>query len=253
MTAQELLDELSGGILRDRSSQIGGPDDSLWSDESLLRYINEAETRLTTIGLVLHDATTTAVTQVPLSEGVAQYTLHPSIIAVISARYSGDPFDLSRAGHDALFAFSRPDTAFFDPAVAPNLPPGKPLAWTTDEQLDAKSGISGVVSLRVYPTPSANYLGPLQLRVIRRPLKPLSLDEPDRGPEVPEQYHLGLLDWAAYRALRNIDTDVAEMSKADRFRQTFDEMVSLARRDTLRKLFAPARYSFGLAGWSWER
>ena len=136
MTAQELLDELSGGILRDRSSQIGGPDDSLWSDESLLRYINEAETRLTTIGLVLHDATTTAVTQVPLSEGVAQYTLHPSIIAVISARYSGDPFDLSRAGHDALFAFSRPDTAFFDPAVVPNLPPGKPLdglptsSWT---------------------------------------------------------------------------------------------------------------------------
>ena len=253
MTTQELLDELKGSILRDTSTQIGGPADSFWSDTALLRYINEAQTRFATIGLVLHDATTTSVTEVNMADGIAQYTLHPAVIAVISARYGSDTFDLIRTGHSGLFAYSSPSTAYFDPATLAALQPGKPLAWSTDEQLDAKSGISGVVSLHVYPTPSADYTGQIRLRTIRLPLKELSLDDSERQPEIPLQYHLAMLDWAAYRALRNIDSDVGDMSKADKFRQTFDESVALARRDTLRKLFVPIRHSFGQAGWAWER
>lgn len=87
MTLQELLDELKQGILRDSSSILSGPADSLWSDEALVRYIDEAQMRLATIGLVLRDASTPAVTQVKLSAGKSGYTLHTSLLAIISARY----------------------------------------------------------------------------------------------------------------------------------------------------------------------
>lgn len=252
MTTQELLDELTGNILRDRSSLISGPADALWSDTALLRYINEAQMRLATIGLVIRDATTPTVTQVSLAAGQTQYMLHPSVLAVISARYAGDTYDLVRTGHTLLSGYVPPDTLFFSPETT-QLPPGKPMAWASDEQLDIKSGVSGIVSLRVYPEPTSDYTGIVYLRTIRKPLKPLSLDDPDAVPEVPEQYHLGMLDWAAYRALRNIDSDVGSMSTADKFRATFDDMVMQAKKDTLRKLFAPTTWAFGRSGYVWER
>lgn len=251
MNTQELLEELARNILRDRSSLVSGPADVMWSDATLLQYINEAQMRLATIGLVLRDATTPTVTQVPLSAGVTQYTLHPSVIAVISARYGSDTYDLSRVGHSLLSAYVPPDTLYFEAAQL-TVDPGKPIAWASDEQLDIKSGVSGVVSLRVYPPPSSDHVDTVYLRTIRKPLKPLSLDAPEGIPEVPEQYHLGMLDWAAYRALRNIDSDVGSMSTAARFRDTFDEMVAQAKRDTLRKLFAPSTWAFGRNGFSWE-
>ena len=253
MTTQELLDEVSRTILRDRSSIVSGPADSLWSDDSLLRYINEAQMRLATIGLVIRDATTPSVSQVPVIAGKMQYTLHPSVLAVVSARYDYDKYDLVRTGHSALASYAQPDNDNLSFAVtASEEPPGKPRAWASDEQLDIKTGVSGIVSLRVYPEPSADYTGTIYLRTIRKPLKVLSLDSPDDVPEVPEQYHLGLLDWAAYRALRTIDSDVGSMSTANQFRGTFDEMVNQAKRDTLRKLFAPSSWAFGRGGFSWE-
>ena len=251
MTTQELLDELTGNILRDRSSLISGPADSLWSDEALLRYINEAQMRLATIGLVLRDATTPSVTQVNMVAGTRQYMLHPSVLAVMSARYADDTYDLQHTGHSALSSYVPPDTAMFDPSAG-DLPPGKPLAWAADEQLDIKSKVSGMVSLRIYPVPSSTYTGTVYLRTIRKPLVALSMDAADAVPEVPEQYHLGMLDWAAYRALRNIDSDVGSMSTADRFRSTFDEMVMQAKKDALRKIFAPTPWAFGRSGFAWE-
>lgn len=251
VTLQDLLDELKKGILRDSSSILSGPEDSLWSDTSLVRYIDEAQMRLATIGLVLRDASTPAVTQVKLSAGKSDYTLHPSLLAIISAKYEGDDRDLVRTGHTALSAYQPPSGALtFNPDTA-DLPPGKPVAWASDEQLDMKSGASGIMHLRIYPEPSADYTGTVYLRTIRKPLNPLTLDNLEASPEVPEQYHLGMLDWAAYRALRNIDSDVGNVSESKSFREPFDDMVTQARRDTLRKLFAPTSWGFGRSGFTW--
>lgn len=252
MTLQELLDELKKGILRDSSSLISGPADSLWSDEALVRYIDEAQMRMATIGLVLRDASTPAVTQVKLATGVAGYTLHKSVLAVISARYADDARDLIRTGHSALSSYQPPSGSLtFDPETS-ELPPGRPVAWASDEQLDIKSGASGIVHLRIYPEPTVDYTDTVYLRTIRKPLAPLTLDDLSASPEVPEQYHLGLLDWAAYRALRNIDSDVGNVSGANAFRAPFDDMVEQARRDTLRKLFAPTSWGFGRSGFTWD-
>lgn len=252
MTLQDLLQELAEGMLRDRSDMMSGPDDYLWSDERLIQYINEAEGILARKGLVIRDASTASVVEVALADGVTQYTLHPSVIAVISAKFPADVGDLSRAGHSALNSFQHPDPLFFDPSQLSVLPPGKPLAFSTDEQLDAASGKTGVVSLRVYPAPNADYNGSIvNLRVVRKPLKALTIDDLEASPEVPEEYHLGLLDWAAYRALRNVDSDAGAVEKADKYKTEFEAMVAQARTDALRKLFAPLQWGFGRNGWGW--
>lgn len=252
MTLQDLLDELASGMLRDRSDLMSGPDDYLWSDEQLVRYINEAEGILARKGLVIRDASTASVVEVALATGVTQYTLHPSVIAVVSAKFTGDVGDLARAGHSALNSYQHPDPLYFDPAQLSVLPPGKPLAFSTDEQLDAASGKTGVVSLRVYPAPNADYDGSIiNLRTVRKPLKTLTVDDLESSPEVPEEYHLGLLDWAAYRALRNSDSDAGAVEKADKYKTEFEAMVAQARTDALRKLFAPLQWGFGRNGYSW--
>lgn len=252
MTLRDLLDELANGILRDRSDMMSGPADYLWSDTTLVKYLNEAESLLARKGMVIRDATTAAVVDVPLVAGTTQYTLHPSVVAVISAKIEGDRGDLKRAGHSVFSAFQHPDALFFDPEQLSLLPPGKPLAFSTDEQLDTSSGKTGVVSLRAYPEPTAEYTGTkIKLRVVRKPIVALTLDEMDAEPEVPEDYHLGLLDWAAYRALRNIDSDAGAADKAEAFKKEFDAMVAQARTDTLRKLFVPQQWDFGRNGFSW--
>ena len=53
MTVGELLDELARNVLRDRSNLISGPDDNLWSDETLVRYMNEAQYRFARRSLAL--------------------------------------------------------------------------------------------------------------------------------------------------------------------------------------------------------
>ena len=253
MTLTDMLDELAKHMLRDRSDLMSGPEDYLWSDEQLIKYIDEAQGLLARKGLVIRDASTASVVEIALATDITQYTLHPSIVAVISAKFPDDVGDLARAGHSAFNSFQHVDPLFFDPSQLSTMPPGKPLAYSTDEQLDAVSGKSGVVSMRVYPTPTADYDGELiNLRVVRKPLKALTVDDLEASPEVPEDYHLGLLDWAAYRALRNIDSDAGAVEKADKYKTEFEAMVAQARTDSLRKLFAPLQWGFGRNGFSWD-
>jgi hypothetical protein len=52
--------------------------------------------------------------------------------------------------------------------------------------------------------------------------------------------------------LRNIDTDVGAIDKANTFKNEFEAMVAQARTDAMRKLFAPMHWGFGRNGFAWE-
>lgn len=253
MELSELLYELRENILNDRSDRTAGDPDVLWSDESLVRYINEAQRRFARQGLIIRDGTTPSITQVTLQGGVEFYPLHKSILAVISARYEGDDFDLTRSGHSALDAYNAPDTHFHMPtrgAVAP----GRPIAFATDEMLtvDPADSSTGAVNMRIYPVPSADQDGvKVHLRVVRLPEKKLALDVHEI-PEIPEDHQLEMLDWAAYLALRVVDIDAESPNRANQFRQSFELHVREARKVAMRKLFAPLGWNFGRGGWSWE-
>jgi hypothetical protein len=254
MNLGDLLTELRENILHDRSDRVAGSPDYLWSDATLIRYINQAQRRFARKGLILRDSTTPDVTQVTLQTGVTEYTLHPSVLAVISARVSTDNADLARAGHSALNTYRQPDPYFFDPSQLSTLPPGKPLAYSTDETLGVDDNDSvSVPVMRVYPEPNSAYNGTvIKLRVVRLPIDDLTTNNLNAVPEIPQDHHLEMLDWAAYLALRIVDIDGGAPNRAAEFRASFEAHVKEARDAAMRKMFVPLQWGFGRNGFSWE-
>lgn len=253
MNTGDLLSELRENILHDRSDQVAGVTDRLWSDATLIRYMNEAERRFAREALVIRDSTSEA-TSVTLVAGQDTYTLHEKVLGVVSAKYQNDNTDLKRAGHSSLSTYTQPDTYFFDTSQLSTMPPGKVLAYSTDESVSQDDGDSmSVVTMRVYPVPDASQAGAvIKLRVVRLPLDDLSIDRPKARPEIPEIHHLEMLDWAAYLALRIVDVDGGNPERAAEFRASFDASVKTARTAVMRKLFAPTPWGFGRNGFTWE-
>lgn len=252
MKLSELLDELRLNILNDRSDRTSGNSDYLWTDTTLVRYINEAQRRFAKRSLIIRDATTPEVTQVTLRTGVGEYTLHPSVLAVISGKLPGEQNDLIRGSH-SIFGRVTQASDNWDLSQQPLSSSGKPLAFSTDEQvwLDDDDTMAAV-TLRVWPTPSSDYNGTvLNLRVARMPIESLLPTDLDAVPEIPGDHHLEMLDWAAYLALRIVDQDAGNAQRAAQFAQTFEAHVQNARTMVMRKLFAPQPWGFGKAGWSW--
>lgn len=238
MNLQELLDELRGNILRDVSDALDTSSDKLWTDATLVRYINEGYRRFCRRTLLIRDASTPAVTQITLSTGVDRYPLHKDVLAVLTARIAGKAYDLHKTTHDSLVgALTNSDTALVT-GTAPA--PQEPKWFSMDEE----SRI-----LRVYPNVGADYNGvKVQLRVARMPKANLTIDSLDAELEVDEDYHLDILEWAAYRALRNHDVDVENMGKATSHKNRFNEAVAEAESDSRRSRFAPVEFVFN-SGW----
>lgn len=263
MNLGELLEELREGILHDRSDLVSGENDYLWPDTRLIRYIDQAQRRFARGGLVIRDGTTPLVTQVTLSAPTADpapgqnvYPLDPSVLAVVSAQLVGDTADLARAGHVAFQTYHMPDPYYFNPSQLSTIPAGKPLAFGTDEYITADPyGSMGVVNFRVFPPPINDYNGQIiNLRVIRMPLVRLTVNTVlTMVPEVPEEHHMDMLDWAAYLALRKVDIDAGMPERANEFRQSFEAHVLEARKVAMRKMFTPLQWGFGRNGFSWDR
>lgn len=265
MTLGEMLEELREGILHDYSDQISGEPDYLWSDTKLVRYIDQAQRRLAREGFVLRDGalstpganatygTQSTVTQVTLQTGVNMYPLHPSVIGVVSAQLAGDAADLARAGHSFFQTYRQPDTYFFDPTQLASLPPGKPLAFGTDEFFNsAPDGTLSQVVLRTYPVISADYNNQIvNLRIVRMPLERLAVKNLTAVPEVPEEHHFDMLDWAAYLALRKVDTDANFQPAAMQFKASFEDTVKKAYRLFRQKTLSDPKFAFGRNGFSY--
>ncbi len=111
---------------------------------------------------------------------------------------------------------------------------------------------AGPMTLRLFPVPSSDYNGVVvNLRVARLPLARLTLMEKKAIPEIPEDYHLQMLDWAAYLALRIVDHDAGDPERAKEFHDSFAAVTSQVRAEVMRKLFAPLQWGFGRGGFSY--
>lgn len=259
MTLQEQLDELRYNILRDTSDLISGDADSLWSNQTLLRYIGDAERRFARQSLIIRDSTTPELTQLKLTAAQQLYPLHKALLSVISAHYvdvNGSPYDLQRSGH-ALITQPQPVQALSWDIADPyssQLPPGQPLAYFTDESLVYNR--NSRMTLGVYPVPSAVQTGTsLYLRIIRLPVSEYHNTQVDleRESELPEDYQLDVLEWAAYRAQRTFDGDAGAPTSAEQHKQAFQEAVAAATREAKRKMFAESQFRYGANGFSWTR
>ena len=252
MTLFDQLEELRTNILRDTSDLISGNPDKLWSDESLLRYIKDAERRFARHTMLIRDSSTTAITQVTLATGIKTYTLHASVIGVLSCRYDTDAYDLKRTGHALVNDLVPAEFLSFDPSIYGVVQSGAPMVFYTDETT-VNAGVNAV-TLTVYPEPSATQNGKkLYLRVIRLPITTYASNDLARESEIPEDYQLDVLEWAAYRAMRGIDGDAGSPIAADAHKQAFEAAVAQAIRETKRKIFVSTGLRFGTNGFSWTR
>ena len=232
MNLQELLDELRGNILRDVSDALGGATDKLWTDETLVRYINDGYRRFCRRTLLIRDASTPDVTQLTMALGVDRYPLHKDVLAVLTARIVGKEYDLHKTTHDSLAgAVTNSDRAIVTIITPPNQEP----RWFA---MDEENRV-----LRLSPNVGADFDGKIiQMRVARMPKAALTVDDLGAELEVDEDYHLDILEWAAYRALRNHDTDVENIGKATSHKNRFNEAVEEAIKDSRRSMFAPVEF-----------
>lgn len=245
MNYGDLLSELRNNILRDKSALVAGTQDTLWDDQTLLNYIGQATTIMARRTMALRDDTTPAITQLKLKLAVTEYPLDKRVLGVYSARFDQDSFDLGRIGHFQLNTYMPPDTLWFDINVSATLAPGRPQYYASDESIQ---------TIRVYPAPDAANVGKtIYLRVARLQLNAPSLDNLDASPEFFEEYHMYLLEWAAYRALSNHEIDGEDQGRADKHKQNFEDHIFQVREEVRRRAFAPMNFQFGRLGFAWIR
>lgn len=203
MNHGELLAHTRGPILRDTRNP------PLYSDDELTLYFNEGQEQFARRTHCLSDEESD-FTFLTTEAGVALYTLDPRVITVADVRDS-EFYPLRKIVRDRL---------------PKGFGTGKPRLYTTD---------AAVRTIRLSPTPDAVYT--LDLLVARKPLAKLVADTD--VPEIDEEYHLALCDWAAYRALRNNDVDGSNMIEAEKFFLRWNEAIREGKRDVMRYRAAP--------------
>lgn len=256
MKTSELLAEVAGspgssGMLDDRPALVSGSSDQLFSDDKIIRYLNEAEKTLCRDAWVLedinplsgNDTTIGRPCRITLVENQTDYAVHSSVLFVKSANLSDTDIDLVRVGYND----NRPwpasfltDPNFWDINVALTENSGRPSRYSCD---------MGTRMMRVRRKPDATAaLLTLNLKVVRMPLVPMAIDNLDKLPEVPEEYHLDLAMFAAGACLtRTADIDAKLVTLGEKWIATFEARVAKAKRDKQR--FQQSRPMFRFGGW----
>tara|TARA_Y100001956_G_scaffold74658_1_gene81930 strand:- start:25 stop:726 length:702 start_codon:yes stop_codon:yes gene_type:complete len=232
----DLLEELRECVLRDVSDATSADEaDYLWTDKQLLRYLNEGYFKYAERSGILEDAATPAVCQIQLEAGKTEYPLHESITRVTSATYNSMVLKLATI------------------ATEHNLPDES--AHLTATQSIGYRGVTAfapdynVGVFHVIGTPTAEDDGKIvRLRVKRLPLVPITEDTLDDPLEMPEQYHLDIVEWAAFRALRNRDYDGENQAKASAHKTQFFASIEEAKQTHRERTFTGMQYG---DSWRW--
>lgn len=241
----DVLDHLRGEILRDTQQPY------LWSDESLVEFIAQANDEFAERVQHIRDSTSIA-TEVALEAGIDTYVLNAVVLSVMSAKIVGNDTDLIRAGSPALNGFvPSPETVqWLEQINYGTAKDGTPLVYTTDDSVED----GGTPTLRVWPIPALEDEGKIiKLRLIRLPLVPCSLDTLGERPEMQRQYVPALCHGAAARAYNSQDADGGDVSRADKQQKIFEAYITRASTGMRRKLFQPATWGFGRGGFTHSR
>jgi len=240
MNLSELLAHTAGELLDDRTTLVDGDPDSLYSDEYIVRQLNEAQRILARRAWVIIEYGKAPAGTIVLATNKVLYDLHPSILRVFDATPSSqvaplgrtddillrDPSPVGADAFDIGEAAAREDTALT----------GATWAFATD---------AGTHQLRVYPTPTAAQNGiVVSLKVVRMPINELTLDDMDAEPEVPIQWHEAMCEYAAGKALTlpNVDGEFRTVGRT--LLTEFNETVRLARQERVRAELGTSRWGF---------
>lgn len=215
MTLEELLNDTRHAVLRDSVAP------ALWPDTLLARYFNEAETifaRRTHCLVSDEEPFCTLTTEA----GKSKYALSDKVIYIMDiVDENGVP--VRHRGRNRV------------PTRGVS---GKPLVYTAD------SAYKGV---RLYPTPDKAYT--LSMNLAHKPTKKLS--HLKQSPQIPEEYHSSLIDYAVYKALLNNGPEGGDTTAATPFREQWEIALRDAKRDAYHMRHSPNAQV--VTNWTGER
>lgn len=175
----------------------------LWTDEEIVRWLNDAVQEANERALLTEDRSTPAVCSIAVLVGVAVYDLHPSVLEIKRASLDGDPLvESSLEAMDACGHGWESRT-------------GKPRRFIFEQASGATPA-----RLRLVYTPTKT--GTVALTVYRGAIKPLSADRGTEKPELPVRFHERLKDWVYRSAYLKQDVEVLDKSKAGDFELAFE-------------------------------
>lgn len=197
MKLEELVDYVRSQLLRDAHEPY------LWDTQFIVAQLREAE--------IIFARRTHCLTsdsedfcELELEPGKTRYKLDSRIIYVQ---------DIMDADGNQLLPRSRAK-------LPKSIHPGQPRFFTTD---------AGHRVLRVHPAPKDPTT--IILNVAHKPVYPLSMNIPQRPPEIPEEYHLALTNYAAYKAILTNGPEGADTMAADPFRLLWEESLRDGKRE----------------------
>lgn len=174
-----------------------------WESADLTRFLNEAQDQFARRTFCFLDSES-AFTRITTAANQGRYPLDPLILAVVSAE-------------DEQYTPLYPAMTIRTSSTAT----GKPTRFTTRQNNK---------SILFWPVPDDSY--EIQLLVARRPLAPMEDDEDE--PEIPEEWHTTLCDWAAYKALTLTDPDHKNLKAGMERRADWEMQVRDAKREYYR-------------------
>ena len=208
MNLGELLTHTAKEYLDDRTDLDDGDDDSLWADKTLVRYFNEAQRILCRRSWVLIGIGHPVAGVITLQAGKENYPLHKSVLRVYKATPTDTDLALARTTDGRLSYASPANPEFFDVNTPTTVAPGRPLAITSD---------IASRTVRVFPAPSSTEAGlKVELKVARMPVCWLEVGKNNESPEVPEEWHLALCQYAAGKCLTQSSSADAELRSVGR-------------------------------------
>lgn len=191
----------------------------LWGDESLHRWLNEAqdEAALRTRSLV--DDSTPDVCTVQVVAGTAVYRLHPAIVVVRRYEYRRT---------DALpEVLKRHTSTWMDRNFGGNWTAQGGRPWIVVPNLNNRT-------FRLDRIPTSQDVGTIQLQVWRKPLEAERLEVPDDEPVLDEAFHLNLVHWVCHRAFLKRDAETHNPTASAEHLSLFE--AAFGSRPTLQRL-----------------
>lgn len=193
----------------------------LFADEKLLEYANDAVRQVVLRKRLILDRSTAETCSYAVAADASQVALHPAVLAIRSARWSGSCEPL------ALTTLKRMDR---DVPNWPSTPGGCPTRLI----LDADTGY-----VTLWPTPSA--AGTLNVAVWRTPLDVEVMEQDDDEPCIDETFHRDLIDWIEHLAFLTPDGETGDRAR------------SAAAEDRFTAKFGPAPSAHAMKLWALGR
>lgn len=188
------LDELIQAF-RDQADDARTP--FLWSDEEVIRYLNEAAREACERASLIYDEESEAAT-ISFEAEQSSTALHESVFDVVRVVWDGKL--LSPVAREKL---DRTNSQWFSLI-------GQPTHFYT---------VHGISSLTLGLYPKYSEAVDVALGVYRRPLA--TLEGLDDVPEMHARHHFKLIDWALALAYRKEDEETKDTAKSERHEKAF--------------------------------